>query len=227
MIVSERNVNESARDYALRIIKYNIVCLELKPGSRVNDHELAAELGLSRTPVREALIELSNVAIVQMFPQKASVIAPIDFSLMEEAYFMRENLECAVVRRCCQMADGAMLAPLYENLALQEFYLNQPLQNNRLSYLDNEFHRLLFAVAGLNLVHSLLDTFSIHFTRIAALFYRENKEREAVQMHRNLLEAIMRHDEEGSVQIMKEHLSYFQVEKEEIFNRFPQYFASK
>lgn len=53
MTISERMPYESARDYARRIIKNNIISLQLAPGSRINDQEIAAELGLSRTPVRE------------------------------------------------------------------------------------------------------------------------------------------------------------------------------
>ena len=123
MHVTERLAHESGRDYALRIIKDNIISLELEPKSRVNDRELAAELGLSRTPVREALLELAKVDVVQMYPQRASIIAPIDYDIMEEAYSMREILECAVVERCCRIESLEELEPLEENLKLQEFYL--------------------------------------------------------------------------------------------------------
>ena len=69
MHITERLPRETGRDYALRILKDNIVRLELEPGSMVSENELASELGLSRTPVREALIELSKVNIVEIYPQ--------------------------------------------------------------------------------------------------------------------------------------------------------------
>jgi len=78
MELLERIAREPARDYALRVLKHNIVILELKPGSIVSENELAAEMGLSRTPVREALQELSKVQIVEIFPQKGSSITKID-----------------------------------------------------------------------------------------------------------------------------------------------------
>ena len=111
MRITERLGHESGRDYALRIIKDNIISLELAPLGRVNDREIAAELGLSRTPVREALLELAKVDIIYMYPQRASIIAPIDYDMMEEAYAMREILECAVVERCC--AETALPVMLY------------------------------------------------------------------------------------------------------------------
>ncbi|MBP0981483.1 MAG: GntR family transcriptional regulator, partial [Oscillospiraceae bacterium] len=61
MKILERLPRETGRDYALRVLKENIINLELAPGSLVSENELSAMLGLSRTPVREALIELSKV----------------------------------------------------------------------------------------------------------------------------------------------------------------------
>lgn len=60
MIVKKRYGRETGREYALRVLKENIVMLELEPGSRISENELASEIGVSRTPIREALIELSK-----------------------------------------------------------------------------------------------------------------------------------------------------------------------
>ena len=78
MKLLERLPRESGGDYALRTIKENIINLELPPGSQISENELATEMGLSRTPVREALIELSKVKIVDIQPQKKSTIPLID-----------------------------------------------------------------------------------------------------------------------------------------------------
>lgn len=81
MKLLERLPRESGGDYALRTIKENIINLELPPGSQISENELATEMGLSRTPVREALIELSKVKIVDIQPQKKSTIPLIDYDL--------------------------------------------------------------------------------------------------------------------------------------------------
>ena len=99
MRLSERLPRETGRDYAFRTVKDNIIHLELAPGSQISENELAAELGLSRTPVREALIELSRVKIIEIHPQRKSVVSLIDNELVEEARFMRDVLECAVVEQ--------------------------------------------------------------------------------------------------------------------------------
>ena len=92
MRLTQRQPRETGRDYALRTIKDNIIHLELAPGSMVSENELAAAMGLSRTPVREALIELSKVKIVEIYPQKGSAVALIDYDLVAESRFMRKVL---------------------------------------------------------------------------------------------------------------------------------------
>ena len=111
MRLTQRQPRETGRDYALRTIKDNIIHLELAPGSMVSENELAAAMGLSRTPVREALIELSKVKIVEIYPQKGSAVALIDYDLVEESRFMRKVLECAVVELDCEMAPPEDILP--------------------------------------------------------------------------------------------------------------------
>ena len=69
MRLTERSAKETGREYALRMLKENIINLDLAPGSMLSENELSAEMSLSRTPVREALIELSRVKIVEVYPQ--------------------------------------------------------------------------------------------------------------------------------------------------------------
>ena len=119
MKILERLPRENGRDYALRVIKDNIIHLNLEPGSQISENELSAKLGLSRTPVREALIELSKVRIIEIQPQKRSVVALIDYDLVEESRFMRNVLECAVVDLVCEMAGPEDVERLRENIRLQ------------------------------------------------------------------------------------------------------------
>ena len=72
MQITPRGPRETGRDYALRVLKENILCLELEPGSMVSENELALQLGLSRTPVREALMSLSKVRLVEVYPRAAA-----------------------------------------------------------------------------------------------------------------------------------------------------------
>ena len=93
MRIEERRNAETARDYARRILKHNIVSMDLEPGAMVSENELAAQLGLSRTPVREALMDLAKCRVVDVMPQRGSRIALIDYTLVDEARFARQVLE--------------------------------------------------------------------------------------------------------------------------------------
>ena len=68
MKLFDRSPGENARNYAIRVLLYNIINLELAPGSAVSENELSSTLNLSRTPVREALIELSKSSLVEILP---------------------------------------------------------------------------------------------------------------------------------------------------------------
>ena len=105
MFVTEQMARENGRDYALRMLKENIIRLEMEPGSSISDREVAALLSLSRTPVREALLELAKAKVVDIYPQKGSVVSLIDYALVEEAYFVRSVLETAVVELACEKRD--------------------------------------------------------------------------------------------------------------------------
>ena len=143
MILKKRYSRETGREYVLRVLKDNIVRLELEPGSRISENELAAEIGVSRTPVREALIELSKSKIVEIYPQKGSYVSLIDWDLVEEAQFMRLTLEKGVIRLACEGIEEEKLRGLEKNVKLQQFYVENS-EPDELLELDNQFHKELF-----------------------------------------------------------------------------------
>lgn len=222
MKVTERYSRETGRDYALRIIKDNIIRLGLPPGALISENELAAELGLSRTPVREALIELSKVGVIEIQPQKKSVVASIDYDLIEEARFMRKVLECEVVKLVCGIATKADIAKLRENLALQKFYLVQAPEN--LLSLDDAFHEMLFAIAKKNRVYALTRNLSIHFDRVRHLALTAVRDNKIVEDHERIVDAIAAGDEQSACAIMEKHLTRYKIDAAAIREKYPQYF---
>ncbi len=83
----------SAREQAYQTIRSRIITMELKPGDPLNDHELAEQMGISRTPMREALIMLNIAHMVTIKPQSGTYVAPINLKLMEMEQFARFTLE--------------------------------------------------------------------------------------------------------------------------------------
>ena len=197
MRLLERYPRENGRGIPLRVIKNNIIRLELAPGSRVSEKNLADEMGLSRTPVREALIELARGGIVEIYPQRGSMVALIDYSLVEEARFMRSVMENAVVRLVCEMAKPEDILKLGENLKLQEFYLDST-DAGRLMELDDDFHKLLFDIAQKSQSYLLMQNLTLHFDRVRNMALSAVKELKIVQDHQAIVEAIRQHDAEKS-----------------------------
>lgn len=225
MRLTERLPRETGRDYALRTIKDSIIRLELVPGSMVSENELAAEMGLSRTPVREALIELSKAKIVEIYPQRGSSISLIDANLVEEALFMRQVLECAVVEQCCGKTDAIELHKLQENLRLQQFYQQDgQLYTEMVMELDNSFHALLFQMANKAQVYKLMENMSLHADRVRSLALSQIRDDKIIQDHEQLLQAIMDNKPEQAVALMKKHLNRHDIDVKAIQAEYPTYF---
>ena len=223
MQLLERLPRETGRDYALRTIKDNIVKLQLAPGSQISENELAAELQLSRTPVREALIELSKVEIIESHPQRKSTVSLIDYDLVEESRFMRNLLECAVVELDCGLAAPEDIMRLRENVRLQNFYLDSYYPDN-LMVLDNEFHGLLFSIARKPQVFALMQNISIHFDRVRCMSLSAVKDLKIVQDHEEIVEAIARKDPAAARELMELHLNRYKIDTAEMREKYPQYF---
>lgn len=223
MVLTERYPHERGRDYAKRVIRDKIISLELEPGAVISDRELASWMNLSRTPVREALLDLAKVKIVEIYPQRGSVEAPIDYNLVEEAQFVRSVLEVAVVQLACERATQEQLEQLKESVALQEFYYQHG-SSERLLEMDDEFHRLLFQIAGRMQAYEMMQSITVHFDRVRSLAVTAVKEHLWMSDHREIYEAVAAHDQEAARQLMEKHLNRYKVDEKALREQYPQYF---
>lgn len=180
-------------------------------------------MNLSRTPVREALIDLSKVGIVEVLPQRGSRISYIDYQLVNEARFTRTALEAALCKKLCPSADLSLLAPLTENLRLQEVSLSQN-DPQQFHHLDDEFHRLLFQIGGMSRTYSLISSFIVHFDRVRSLALYVAKMDQLLMDHKALVYALLAHDEALAVQTVDQHLSRYKIDKAAIWQQYPSYF---
>lgn len=226
MHILPREKHDTNRDYAFKNIKANIIDLSLEPGSMVSENELAAELGLSRTPIREALIELSKVGLVEIYPQRGSAIAQIDYDMVEEAQFMRNVLECSVAELACQVIQEEDIRVLLDNVMQQEHYLNTGM-TEKILLLDNAFHRLLFRIVHKEQMWSIMNSFTAHFDRVHRMAVATVKDSKIVADHRAIFDAICAHDPDTAKKVMNKHLLRFRVEKELLMQNYPkEYFKN-
>lgn len=257
MKLLQRLDKENSSDYAYRTIKQNIISLELLPGSVVSEVELASELGVSRTPVRESLIKLAKTGVVEIMPQRGTIVSLIDENLVDESCFIRKVLESAMIEIICQNENiDNPLFLLTENIHRQEFYLNEggknagadmefskitedgmqlysgavfekQIANRQLIELDDEFHRLLFVICKKEHSYDMLSEFSIHFDRVRNLTLSVSRNEIIVGDHRKLLECITARDEKGAKEVMNSHLSRYKDDIVKLKEKCPQYFKKK
>lgn len=224
MRVDERRYTETARDYALRVLRNNIATMELAPGTMVSENELAAQMGLSRTPVREALMDLAKCRMVDVMPQRGSRIALIDYALVDEARFAREVLEVAILDLVCEQATDQDIARLRQNVRLQKLSQEPDMAGTlSLMELDDAFHQMLFAIAKKENTYAMLCSMTIHFDRVRHLALGVVKDSKIIADHEAICEAIASGDAGTAKAVMKEHLSRVKVDEEIIRNTYPEY----
>ena len=225
MEIYPRLRKESARDYALKVLKGNITSLDLAPGTPISENELATELGISRTPVREAIQELAKAYLIEIYPQRGSFVSLIDPKMVEEARFLRRVMDVAVIKEACDMADAGGIAKLEENVSLQEFYLSREM-TDKIFDLDNKFHRDIYRVAQKDIIYEIHSTMMIHFDRVRNLSVETIKDFKVVNDHRAMLEAIKAKDKETAAALVEKHLNRYRIDEEQIRGGRPEYFKA-
>lgn len=225
MQILERMNKETAREYALRTINHNIISLDLTPGSIVSENELGNAMGISRTPIREALIELNKLKLVEIYPQKGSVIALIDPDIVDETRYLRLILESSMVEMACDIANTEDVFNLKENLRLQEYYIAHGNLDKQFE-LDGNFHKMLFTICNKELTYSLLGGLMTHFDRVRSLSLNKIRSSKILEDHKTLIEAIESQDKELAKSTITDHLSRYIIDEKELMLKYPQYFKS-
>lgn len=218
----------SARETAYEIIRERIIHLDLKPGQALNDKELAEELGMSRTPVREAVLMLGSVRLVSIRPQSGTFVTPIDMGLVDMEQFMRSALEKEVARIAASFITdkGAMLYK--ENLALYEFYEKSDAEGRAEKFLklDNDFHRIAFKICGRENVYDHMQASMQHIERLRVLSLKWIKDDYIYADHSAIAEAILDGNCERAAAKIEEHMTRYVGNVAQIRAAEPQYFTS-
>lgn len=217
----------SARETAYQTLWGRIVTMELKPGDPLNDRELAEEMGISRTPVREALIMLNIAHMVTIKPQSGTYVAPIDLKLMRLEQFARFTLEKEMlfhVHKHCKAEHIAAYRANIEEYVAASAAPDSPLKTSHMLEIDNKFHRLAFEFCGMEEhFDHMLSTFKhIERLRLFSLMLGEN-ESVPVQ-HGKIVDTLESGDAEALEQALREHLQRYKVSVQEARKRHPDYF---
>lgn len=177
---------------------------QLPPGTRLREVELAGRLGISRTPVRDAIRQLEADGLVVHVPRAGATIRTLDYTEVMELYEMRAVLEGTAARLAARAASDveiAELESLNEELAAAE-------GDARRSYLLNkQFHRtLLDAARNRYLTRSVNSLEKTLLILGPSTLSETDRAREAVAEHAAVLEALRAHDGAGAEDLMRRHI---------------------
>ena len=143
----ERSLGTSAREQAYTALRKAIVGAELEPGRRLSENQLAELIGVSRTPVRDALARLRDERLVAIVPQLGTFVTYIDEQAIADAHFVREALEVGAIRIAARDARPEQLAELHQNLEAQERAVADD-DAATFAHLDDSLHHLLCDLSG-------------------------------------------------------------------------------
>lgn len=220
----------SARDIAHQIIRERIINLDLKPNEMLDDRKLAEEMGMSRTPVREALIMLSMAGLVVVRPQSGTFVAPIDLQAVDMEQFARFTMEKEVLTRMCRREKGEYENYYEENVYLYEFYKHSstPGKAEKLMELDNEFHRIAFAADGKDEYFRVLLGRLQHIERLRILSLQLlGVDERILNDHRKIVDAVQKRDIQEAEYWLEVHLKRYQENLSAMMERYPDYFEGR
>jgi len=190
-----------------RALRQAIVSMKIAPGEMLSEQDLAQRFGVSRSPVREALIKLSEAGLVRVLPQRGTQVVKISRAAVEDARFIRMAVECAVVREAALKATPVMLAELNASLTRQR-RSQRAISSDDFMALDEEFHRLLAEAAGRPAAWRMIEDVKPQMDRVRYLDVKQATPRHLiVAQHAEIVEAIKASDPVAAETAMHQHLS--------------------
>jgi DNA-binding GntR family transcriptional regulator len=198
-------------DKAYQLIKHKIITLELPPLSAIDEQALMEDLGLGRTPIREALQRLSAEDLVLLAPRRGMFVADISITDLQKIFEARMILEGFCAHLAAQRATQEQLAQM---AALVQEVDRVPDGDRRaLMAIDERFHCLLYEAADNEfLADILLRLHALSFRLWHLVLDRLGSVREALEQHRAITDALSARDEDLAAELVRHHISEFQKE---------------
>jgi DNA-binding GntR family transcriptional regulator len=190
-----------------RDLRESIIRLELAPGTRLSEQEIATRMGVSRQPVREALIALGKSKLVDIRPNRGTVVVRISARQMMEARFVREAIEVAVARRASESFDSwtrrRVDTILSRQRAAEEMH-----DHNAFRREDEQFHIAIAEGAGCGMAWNAVADIKAHMDRVCNLQLRHpDSMKNLIAEHEAIILAIDSRDAERAALAMRQHLN--------------------
>lgn len=201
------------REAVFEILRNAIIDQTLKPGQHLMEVQLAEQLGVSRTPVRESIRKLENEGFVTMIPRKGAFVTPFSIDDLSEMMEIRSALEALAAKLAAENADENQIEELKEcnelfKIAIKENQLDNIIDN------DVVFHEALYRASGntklTNMVHQLQDQMTR--LRIVYVNYVDDKEH-LIKHHERIIDAI---ENKRPREAAEEALKHITITKDEM-----------
>ncbi len=207
----------SLADEAYYAIRELIVTLELPPGAPVREPELVAQLGIGRTPVREALRRLAQEKLVEVFPRRGIFVTTVDVRDLARLCEVRAVLEPEAAQLAAERATQADLDELSGLLSVLE--LRRRRDDRALIELDQHIHRAIYHASHNQFLAETLEQYYAHALRIWMLALARTDLGAAVHEHAELLDAIIRGRGPRAAELMRAHVETFEADMRDVLLR--------
>lgn len=202
-----------------------IVTLELKPGDTVSESDIATRFGVSRQPVREAFIQLSEQGLVRVRPQRSTEIVRISIRDVLNARFVRAALEVAVVRKAAELG-AALPKDAFDEVLARQTAASDADDYRAFHLQDDAFHRMIARIAGHEYVWKLIDAQKIQMDRVRYLSLALGMP-VTIEEHRGIARAILAGDPDSAEELMRAHLHKIDTTIYQIRELNREYFAEE
>lgn len=202
---------QSLSDEAYFQIRSLIISCELSPGSVISESDLMERLDMGRTPIREALRNLANEKLIEVYPRRGMFVAGVDVKDLTAISEVRGNLEILAAGYAAERATSADKAAITQLIKEIDAIKGEP-KMMKLINLDQRIHHQIYAATQNEFLVSTLDQYYAHALRIWFMALdRVSELEDAIIEHRAMLQAILDGDKKAAEQTMREHIEGFET----------------
>ncbi|MBO6894874.1 MAG: GntR family transcriptional regulator [Roseibium sp.] len=205
-------------------LRQSILEMHLPPGTALKKQVICEQLGVSRSPVTEAITKLAGEGLVEVIPQSGSRVTRFSMPEIREGAFLREAIELAAVAKVAAERTEDQMTALTRNLRLQALCLED---NDEAGFFreDEHMHELIFAFTGYPKLNAIADTGWIQVNRARLLLLPlKGRAQSAYDEHKLIISAIRDKDPERARKAMQDHLSTLVVRLEPLSRERPDLF---
>lgn len=196
------------KDYIYELIKTKIIKRELFPNTQIVESQLAEETGISRTPIREAIKQLSYEGIITIIPNRGAFVANPTIGEIKEVYECKKVLESAAIKKACLNISDEQLYRL-EELHRQGFEVHERKDFYQFTKLNDEFH-MIIAKASKNIcyekyINELNQRCNVYLFFYDNFMFISADDSQALKEHDRILKSLRARDVDGCVEAIERH----------------------